>query len=509
MPAETVVRLGAPLLRHPGRDDRLPVRRRRGDLRDREVPVDRERQRPRDRGGGHVEDVRAPPLRQGGTLLHAEAVLLVDHGDREVGELDLALDERVRADGDAHVARRHELVRRAALARREARGQEGDADPQLGAETLDRQEMLLGERLRGRHQRALTAAFDGAEQRVERDRRLARPDVPLEQPLHGRRQREVAVDLGDRVLLGRREGERQRLPVARDELRRRRQRLGDEHLPLGGAASQRQLEREQLVEGQAPASPLRLLLRARAMEANQGVRAQRQALGRSRACRQRLASVADEGERRVRDGAQRLLRQVCRRRVDRREVRGLDGVADVVRGDLEPEAVRLAPEPESCAGDELRLEPRLVEPGRPDLAGCVGHVGGEDVEPSAPSRRGASHDDVEDRLLVPEQLRDRPLLGRRLVAARSVGQHVPDRRDPEPAQLSPDGRPDARQRLHGPLERLGARDRARPGEARGRVQPGKAGVGPGAWRRGRHRDRVYGRGPDVPGLSPRLGEPDD
>ena len=101
VPAQTVVRLGAPLLRHPGRDDRLPVRRRRGDLRDREVAVDRERERPRDRRRGHVEDVRAPPLRERGALLDAEAVLLVDDGDREVGELDLALDERVRADGDA------------------------------------------------------------------------------------------------------------------------------------------------------------------------------------------------------------------------------------------------------------------------------------------------------------------------------------------------------------------------------------------------------------------------
>ena len=205
VPAETVVRLAAALLRHPGRDDRLPVRRRRGDLRDREVAVDGQRERPRDRGRGHVEDVRAPPLREGGALLDAEAMLLVDHGHREVGELDLALDERVRADGDAHVTRRDELVSRTALARGEARRQEGDTDTELGAQTLDGQEVLLGERLRRRHQRALTAAFDRTEQRVERDRRLARPDVPLEQALHGRRQREVGVDLDDRVLLGSRE----------------------------------------------------------------------------------------------------------------------------------------------------------------------------------------------------------------------------------------------------------------------------------------------------------------
>ena len=51
-----------------------------------------------------MEDVRAASLGEGGTLLDAEAVLLVDDGDREVGELHLALDQRVRADCDPHVA---------------------------------------------------------------------------------------------------------------------------------------------------------------------------------------------------------------------------------------------------------------------------------------------------------------------------------------------------------------------------------------------------------------------
>ena len=237
VPPEAGVRLGAPLLAHPGRDDRLAVRRRGRDLRHGEVAVDRERERPRDRRRGHVEDVRAPPLGERGPLLDAEAVLLVDDGDREVGELDLALDQRVRADGDADVTRRDELVRGTALARGDARREQRDPDAELGAEPLDREEVLLGERLRRRHQRALAAALDRPEQRVERDRRLARADVALEQPLHRRRPGEVGVDLGDRVLLRGRERERQRLAVAGDELGRGWQRLGDEHLPLGGAAA--------------------------------------------------------------------------------------------------------------------------------------------------------------------------------------------------------------------------------------------------------------------------------
>ena len=48
----------------------------------------------------------------------------------------------------------------------------------------------------------------------ERDGRLARADVALEQPLHRRRARQVAVDLGDRPLLRVGERERQHLAVA-------------------------------------------------------------------------------------------------------------------------------------------------------------------------------------------------------------------------------------------------------------------------------------------------------
>ena len=82
MPSRARVRLRALLLRDPGGDDRLAVRRRRGDLGDREVAVNRQREGARDRRRGHVEDVRAPSLGERRPLLDAEAVLLVDDGDR-------------------------------------------------------------------------------------------------------------------------------------------------------------------------------------------------------------------------------------------------------------------------------------------------------------------------------------------------------------------------------------------------------------------------------------------
>ncbi len=47
-----------------------------------------------------MQHVRAAADGQRVALLDAEAVLLVDDRDREVGELDVALDQRMRADGE-------------------------------------------------------------------------------------------------------------------------------------------------------------------------------------------------------------------------------------------------------------------------------------------------------------------------------------------------------------------------------------------------------------------------
>ena len=263
-------------------------------------PYTVKRERPGNRGRGHVEHVRASPLGERGALLDAEAVLLVDDGDGQVGELDLALDQRVRADRDAHVAGRDELVGGAALACGEARGEERDTDAELRAQPLDREEMLLGERLRRRHQGALAPCLDRAQQRVEGDGGLAGADVPLEQALHRRRPGEIGVDLGDRAVLRRREREREHVAVRGDELRRGWQRLGDEHLPLRGTSSEGELEREQLVEREAPAGLLGLGVRARAMEPDERVGAQWQQVARADGRGERLAPVPREARARPR-----------------------------------------------------------------------------------------------------------------------------------------------------------------------------------------------------------------
>ena len=50
--------------------------------------------------------MRRASLDERRALLDAEAVLLVDDGDREVAELDALLDQRVRADDDVRLRAR-------------------------------------------------------------------------------------------------------------------------------------------------------------------------------------------------------------------------------------------------------------------------------------------------------------------------------------------------------------------------------------------------------------------
>ena len=84
MPAQPRVRLRAPVLADPRGDDGLAVRGRERELGDVEIAVHGERERPRDGRRGQVENVRAAALDERRPLCDAEAMLLVDDGDREV-----------------------------------------------------------------------------------------------------------------------------------------------------------------------------------------------------------------------------------------------------------------------------------------------------------------------------------------------------------------------------------------------------------------------------------------
>ena len=322
---------------------------------------------------------------------------------------------------------------------------------ELLADPLQRQVVLLGERLGGRHQRALAARFDCAEDRVERDRRLAGADVALQEALHRERPREIAVDLGDGALLVRREGKRQRDAVATRQLARRAERRG--HGVLVPRPEHGELEREQLVEREPPPGQLGLLLRLGEVERRERVAPQRELELR----RERVEDVTRmRGERRAGELAQPRRRDRLARRIDGREVRGRACRADVVRLDVEAVLAEAAAQPEVRPRREPVGEPRLVEPGRGDRAGRIGDACRHDRQ--APATTGAHvRDGAGDRnLLVPPELRDRHLVGSRFVPARPVEQHVADGLDPERTELSRQRRADAGERVHGCRQPLGS-----------------------------------------------------
>ena len=206
-----------------------------------------------------MQDVRTATLGEGRALFDAEAVLFIDDGHREIAELDVALDQRVRADCDLHVARPDQLSRQRVLLGRERAREKRNANAKLGAKPFDGEKVLLSEGFGRRHQRTLVPGFDRAEQCIERDDRLARADIALQQPLHRRLTREIRGDLRDRALLRVGQRERERRAVACDQLAGRVKRLGEGLVTRRRATGERELQDQQLVERQPPPTFLSLL----------------------------------------------------------------------------------------------------------------------------------------------------------------------------------------------------------------------------------------------------------
>ena len=262
------------------------------------------------------------------------------------------------------IAPRRSATRRRAL--RPAAGQQRARHAELAAERLDREEVLLGERLRRRHQRALPARLDRAQERVERDDRLPGADVALEQPLHrhasGRGRASISRD---RLLLVLGELERQRGAVARDSspglAERRRDRLAR---PRAARRASPSWSSEQLVEREPAPRPLRLLERRAAGAAPRArpsaaaaarLRAAPRAAGRARALRRARSSTSS----RSRFGVSSSVRRVDRREVGGRRRRRRGRTTRTWNSSR----LQLAAQPDApCPARSLLLEPGLVEP---------------------------------------------------------------------------------------------------------------------------------------------------
>ncbi len=188
-----------------------------------------------------------------------------------------------------------------------------------------------------------------------------------------------------------------------------------------------------------------------------------------------LSDIADALECLRVQVAELLLRHVFGGGVDGSEVACLGLAVEVVRGDRETVPVRAAADANARAGDELRLEPRLVEPGRLDLPGLVGDTCSEDRQATATATRRRADDALDDRLLVAEQVTDPPRRHWLLVPARPLPQKISHRRQTEARETACDRRAYAVERLDRGVERLGPRRGARARPDVRCVESGEAG----------------------------------
>ena len=129
---------------------------------------------------------------------------------------------------------------------------------QVAEQRADGREVLLGQHLGRHHQRALVPALHRRQQGGQRDHGLARPDVALEQAVHGEGPGHVGHDHGQRPALGLRqlvgqagqEARHQRVAHRARDLAGRHVVVQRAGVDLEGAAAQhqRELQAEELVE---------------------------------------------------------------------------------------------------------------------------------------------------------------------------------------------------------------------------------------------------------------------
>ena len=157
--------------------------------------------------------------------MHAEAMLLVDDGERQIVERDIVLKQRVGADDEVDVAGSERGQDILALTATLAPGENSEPDTGGSGKPRNGGMMLACQDLRRRHQGGLPARLDHGGCSEQRDDGLAGADIAMQQSQHALRLRQVGDDVGDRALLRR----RQRIGKRRDDARMQP--------PLGGAAA--------------------------------------------------------------------------------------------------------------------------------------------------------------------------------------------------------------------------------------------------------------------------------
>ncbi len=290
-------------------------------LRDVHVAETGQHQGARDRGRGHHENVhRIAFLGEREPLVDAEAVLLVDDGQREVAEADLVLEQRMGADQEVDISGGEAVEDAGALAAALAAGEDRDAHAGGLGQRRDRLQMLAREDLGRRHQGGLAAGLDDRSRREKRDDGLAGADVALEQAEHALGLAEIGIDVGDRRALapGQRERQRRQDLCLQAGVVGARAPAAAPH--MGAHQGERELARQHLVIGKArPRRPLHgeIGRLRRPVQRAQGIAEARPFLAREQRRVEPLRQRRHLVERRRDGAAQRLGREPLGERVDR------------------------------------------------------------------------------------------------------------------------------------------------------------------------------------------------
>ena len=406
-----------------------------------------------------TDDLRRLGIERG-ALAHAEAVLLVDDDKREVAELDRLLDQRVRADHQLQLPVGQPAEQIASPRRARRAGQE--LDRQRPAEQpVERAVVLLGERLRGRHERGLCPVLDRAQHRRQRHRGLAGADLAHQEALHRPPARKVGVDLRDGPHLVTGQLERQRRAPAVDDGAARLERARPPALAARAPAPRhRQLHQEELLEREPPASVTLVLLAIGEVGGGEGSGPLAEPLSGAQAARQRLDRVVDGAVVVPHELAQPRRRDALARGVDGNEADGVDrGLASAEQLVLRhPQLAAPAQLPMQQHGGplaQLAGDPGLVEPDGHERAALVEHARLDPLAaPVAHRLDGDAADRRGDRrLLSHAELAGEPHVAAVAVGVRQVLDQVADGLDAEPRERLA--------RLARQLDRLGEPARAR------------------------------------------------
>ncbi len=236
--------------RHRAGPDRLAPGRLLAQLRNRHVAIQREHQGARNRRRGHEQEIGAPAL--GGeiqSLVHAEAMLLVDDRQSQIGKGDIALEQGMSADRDPGRAARQLVEPASTPSAALAPGEQKRGEAGRSQQRSQTARVLTGQNLGRRHDRRLAAGFDRSQHGEGGDQRLAAADIALQEAEHPHRLCHVALDLGEHPSLpgGKVKGQSAEHRPTQPAIARERA----PGLPGGGAAHhrQRQMVGKQLVVG--------------------------------------------------------------------------------------------------------------------------------------------------------------------------------------------------------------------------------------------------------------------